>query len=828
MARVYNEGAIDSAYDFVLKIKSIFGKANIHSTDELKRLVVLMLFVDYVRREDLAHIDWIDWHKQSLYEDLDPLTAADLLTKQNLLSAIEQIEEQIPSLKGVFSDLRNLNADFIDEAVVKKIIKAFRGYPLESDNLGLCFTEVVYELYSDNTIKKTDPHHAQGHEISELMTRFIPYRESMRIYNPFSGLGEFLFGYKEDVSCVGDEHSQTIYSLSKLLLYINNANNSTAYHSDVFANDKDITNKFDAVICHPPFDLSSPKIIALCINALKDHGKAIILLPRDFLNSTNKEELAFRKHLVSNNLIEWVITLPSYRLKYTNLRTTIVVLRKAPQESKKISMIDLSVGNRLSDVFDYGSEIVMESLKTEIPWFNRADIDDIKTNQYNLVPNLYLLASKREKALEETGNKLVKLKDVLKPIKEDKSPKYKGKVAGRDSLSKDYAYAMKDQDTLTARNEWDLKPRHKLLTTNSLLIAKDGPNPKATYYIGDEKDIFYNSSEIYAFVIDTETIEVDFLLAELHKEDVKQQWDSFLTGTGLRRITENDLLQIEIIMPESRYQQKRAAEEYRRKLIEKRFGERDSVIEELKNKQHEDLSIKKHRIAPYLRNARSLVKNIITIMSKHDGVLKNTDIIDAEQNSTVESSLKRLQGNLKDIAEYIHEFTNEIMYYPSESLSINTLLSELADKANMSKPFAVYYKNRPIEADDIFIKFSRKNFEDVFNNIIENAERHGFVEDDKGKYRVNIVLNYDESAEKVRIVFENNGKAMPKGAKEGFRRRYDKAGLTGNTGIGGWEITETTEHFGGQVKVNEPEPKAGSEYPVRIELILDVINKDDE
>ncbi len=838
MARVYDEDAIDSAYEFILEIRSIFGKTNVHSAEELKGLVVLMLFIDYVLKEGLAHIDWINWSEEAPYGELTSESSMSLLSKETLMGVIDQIEKQIPVLKGVFGELINFKSEALDEAVLKKVLLGFTNLKANWSNFpeSTVFTEVVYELYANDTVKNTSRLHVQGHEISELMTRFVPYREGVRIYNPFSGLGEFLLNDKEDINYVGVEINQTAYNLSRLLLFVNKANNSTAYLGDVFAKDNHITGKFDEVICHPPLQLKPIEIITHCLDALNDQGKAVILLPRDFLNSTDEQGLALRKHLTDNNLIEWVITLPSNRLPYTGISTAILVLTKTRRESQGFGMIDLSVDSRLSDVFYHGIAKVSDSAKTETPWIVAPNIEEIAARHYNLIPALYLLERKREKALK-TGYKLVKLKDIIKPTKIDDKYKYRsGNPIIR--LAKEYDNSVVENDYTHEDYDYDWdddKPRYYRLASKSLLMANNGTIPNATYYNSgyDEDDeelinalskylAYYDSHETYAFTFKTDKIKVDYLLAELRKDYVKQQWDCYLTGAG---ITVDGLLQIEIEVVESPEQQEKDVKAFGESLMEKRLEEHESIVKELKKRQQQDLFIKKHRIAPHLLNATSFVKILTKQMKKNSGLLKEQDVIDAEDDVTVGSCLQGLKDSLQEIADYIENLANEIKYYPAENLSIDTLLSELTTKTRKNKPFKIIYRNESHSVKKLQISFARKNFEELFNNILGNAERHGFTEKDK-KYKVKVSLYYDESEKKVRVTFENNGNHFPEGAIERYHVRYESVGKTGNTGIGGWEITQIAENFGGQVTVSNLNPNSDSDYKVRIELALNTINKD--
>lgn len=827
--RVYNEETIDPAYEFALEIKSLFRKTSVHSSEELMGLTVLMVFIDYIHKTGLASVDWINWNDELPLGKLASETSTDLLNKDTLIGVIGQIEEQIPVLKEVFGELVNIKDDIIDERDIKKILLGIDTTKANWTNFTepAVFTELIYELYADKTATGKIQVNAQQHDISQLMAMLLSGQETKQLYNPFSGLGEFLLNYKSDVHCTGVENDKTSYCLSKLLLFVNGTTNSKVVYGDVFseANQEEVKGKFDAVICHPPFDLSAQKVIEHCLHALSDQGEAVILLPHDFLNSPKKEDRDFRKHLVEHNLIEWVFSLPTNRLPYTNIATTVLVLSKSERSHSPV-MIDLSVDSRLSDVFwDGDLKKVTASADTDSPWLFEADMETLAKHHYNLVPNLYLLEQKRHHSLK-VGYEFVKLGKLLKPIAVDKSYKHGGQIVGSNSLSKDYLYAIKDENTLITKHEWNAdKPHYHHLATASLLLAKVGGQPKAAFYTGSAENIYYNSREVYAFRIDTDKVEAEYLLSELHKEDVKQQWACHLTGTGQRKIAKGDLLQIEIDVPKSRQQQKNDVQAHRDSLIKKTLEEKDSIVEILKERQRKNLAIKKHRISPHLLNATSFVKILSKQMKKSDGLLKEHDIIDTDKNVTIGSCLQRLNDSLQEIAFYIEHLTDETKYFPAEKLSIDTLLYKLTIEEGEKKPFQIIYKNKPWNATKLWVSFAEKNFEELFKNIIGNAERHGFTEKGK-KYKIEVSLYYDESTEKVRVTFDNNGNPFSEGAIERYHIEGESVGITGNTGIGGSEVTQIAENFGGHINVSNLNPKSDSHYKVRVELILDTINND--
>ena len=120
------------------------------------------------------------------------------------------------------------------------------------------------------------------------------------------------------------------------------------------------------------------------------------------------------------------------------------------------------------------------------------------------------------------------------------------------------------------------------------------------------------------------------------------------------------------------------------------------------------------------------------------------------------------------------------------------------------------------EGREPLISISKNDFEELYNNILENAINHGFVDDTK-MYIFRISIAYID--DKVEIYFQNNGKPFPKGISGKIEVKGEKAGATAGTGIGLWKVAEIAKHFDCKLEVID-EPK--SDFPVGFKLKFDL------
>ena len=836
MARVYNEEAIDTAYEFIQDNAAWF-KKNPHSDEDIRGIITLIAFLRYTAGQNIANLA-----QEHTSNSSDNDSLAEFLLTEKLDVVIDKIESKLPELAGVFGKLIPTSKKHIDKSVLKLMDKYGEGWASEIANFRVddaneYFTELVYELYTSKIGKGNNPPVVQvDHHLEEFMTSplFMPYRENTRVYNPFSGLGEFLINMNEYEQCVGVESNSTAFALSKLLLFVNKAKNSVVQQRDVLQHmaDENLKGKFDYVVCRPPFNLKLDKsnypnvrlgdfhdlriphslIIEHCLNAINEQGRAILLLPHDFLNSTAKKARLFRKYLVENRLIEWVVSLSPNYLLDTNIATTVLVLSKANKDDK-VNMIDLSVkGRYVGD--DFWAKL-KESLQTDEPWVCSIPRDNIDINDYNLVPSLYTVQGDINRDLAD-DYELVSLKELINLNKGSKRFDEWGSdgiLVNTSALSRDFLTAITNFSALEG-NHWEAldKAHIRRLEPNSLLIAQSGVNSYATLYNEKGSTVYYDSRNIFSFSINTDRIEEDYLIAELHKDYVKLQRQCFLTGVGIQKISKEDLLKIRVKVPTVE-KQKRDVKSYIKHELNKQTG----GVAKLRKLHKEDLNNKQHKFAAPLRQAKSIVKHLIAAVSQQDRALRENDYVVEGHPATVGASLQSLKHALEDIGLFVENIAADVEFNKSETISINPLLEQLVDEVAIGKSFKITYDDRDIKGVDVKIDFSREDFKNnVFLNIIENAEKHGFTQNNK-EYEVLIRASYDNDSKKLHLWFENNGMPLLDGVKEKFRLRGYHAGKTGNMGIGGNEITETVEHFGGKVEIHDV-PSA--KYPVKIELIL--------
>jgi sensor histidine kinase regulating citrate/malate metabolism len=88
----------------------------------------------------------------------------------------------------------------------------------------------------------------------------------------------------------------------------------------------------------------------------------------------------------------------------------------------------------------------------------------------------------------------------------------------------------------------------------------------------------------------------------------------------------------------------------------------------------------------------------------------------------------------------------------------------------------------------------------ILNSIIENAYRHGFVGYECASPTIH--FNVIEETEQIVMKICNNGKPINT-TTEDYRTNGVFNGATGNTGIGGFQISRWANQYGGDVMVGK-------------------------
>ncbi|MBF4473300.1 N-6 DNA methylase [Flavobacterium sp. HJJ] len=859
-----NSSSIEIAIDLWTNLNKVRGP---YSINEFEEVIISLVFLRFIKEESL---------KGDLYKFDDSITIFDkndFSLKQNIITAnkrfdqieldhlypasfngdyltkiFNKIELDNPALEGVFSsfDFSSFLGKKEEGIVLNSIITIINTINVQEINFGVFFDELLERIINSND-KASES--LQPKELVELMLSFLPKKDCLSIYNPFSGFGSFALNLPKNTIYLGEEIDKKKWSISKLRLLANkvkNRNNIENTHSFLsLANDN---GKFDFIIANPRLRFtavlkadednnnnqiitSTDETLFVISESLKKvkskKGKIVITTFNSFLTSDDEYIVDFRKFLVENNFLEMVISLPSGILGHSSIPFSLLVLN-SKNENLPI-FVDASQclikGYNSSRKLDLDK--IFTAINSDSVIKKDIEVNKIINNHYNLFPARYFLEDLNLNL--QSGYKLMKLSDLIKPIEIKYKYAYrKGKfVKIKDLLNENpvyYASSFKEVE------EIEIPKKSNILEKKAILLALRGFSLKSTVFLySDRTPIYYSSNDILACKVIDKIVNYQYLMLELEKDYILQQIEVERSGTVMPFISKERLLSILIKIPDSYEQQLSDVKLVNdvSKKFKKKEVELQSKMDQFKKEHLEELGLKKHNIMQHLNNVKSSLDVLTFIMKQNNGILDAKSIINPVKGTTVAQRFHLLSESLKEVVYFVDNINDDFNFKKSEFLDAAELIKYCIEKGVNNELFDITFIddiNAFANDEDLIkpmIKFSRLDFEELYNNILQNAIRHGFTDPLK-KYKFVIELRFDEELKKIVISFLNNGKPFPKGMAERYYLKGEKAGETSNKGFGSWKVTEIAKHFDAEVVVNDfPEEY----YPVRIDLILNIENE---
>lgn len=711
------------------------------------------------------------------------------------------------------------------------------------------FDSILYR-YSSSYVKSYSLSQPPD-EIIRLLVSFVPEKENVKVYNPFAGLATLSARLPEGISFFGQESLIDIWQLGNLRLLADESGNNIEYICENsiinwLPSKKNI--KFDFIVGIPGFRIRLNKnetdayggdqlfyesyLIDQTIDSLQKKGKAAICTSRSILFASGREK-SLRMKLIERDVLESIIILPENLLANTSISLAVFVLNTNKKLKGKIRFIDGS-----NNVVIKGQESKID-IDTLIRIINTNESnknvqcishEEIIENDYHLdmhryrIPEIHL----EEDAEFRTLNQLL---NVNKRVRITKNTS--GKFIRVRDLSDDPIKYEKTFDNV----EYGEIPIHGAkLFKDSMLFSLRWKTLKPTYFNGDDKDVYYSYSDIFACKVKNDIIDNEYLVNELYEQYVLDQIEAYRMGSTVPYISAKNLLKIKIKLPalknrshyyDSLKEQKSKVKGIKQVALKSRLKELklESYINDIKKRQLEDLRIKKHRISQDLNNVKSSLDSLITFMKLQNGTLHASEIINPNQGITVEKRFERMKESLKTAINFVENITNDLDFGKSVKIDLNEIIKECVErgiqKDNVKINVLVDEESFKFFEDDEFyvaadVKFSKEGFSEIYNNILENAISHGFIDNNKN-YEFNIHLRLDQNKRNVIISFQNNGLPFPKDMAERYKIKGEKAGHYANNGIGSWKINAIVEHFKGKVEVFDHRDE---EFPVKIDIIL--------
>lgn len=475
---------------------------------EYKHVVLSLIFLKYAsdrfeeqRKKIIAEgrekfVDMKAFYTQDNVFFLTPETRWSYImehAKQNDIAllidtALHTIEKNNEQLKGALPDnyYSRLN---LDPSKLASLLDVIDGIEMTSDKEQDIIGR-VYEYFLSKFALKEGKGKGEFYTpkcIVNLIAELLePY--SGILYDPCCGSGgmfvqsikfvEAHSGNKKNVSVYGQENINTTYKLAKMNLAIRGISaNLGEKAADTFANDQHKDLKADYIMANPPFNqkdwraendlLKDPRWdgydvpptsnanygwILNIVSKLSQNGMAGFLLANGALSDSGTE-LAIRRRLIENNLVEAIIILPRNLFYTTDISVTLWVLNKNKKartveqngvvkkyrnREREILFMDLrQMGSpfekkyvelteddraKVAEVFHAWQQEGYETTYENIPEFcYSASYDEVKEKDFTLVPSRYIEFVNRDENVDYESKMATlqsELTDLLKQEEE--------------------------------------------------------------------------------------------------------------------------------------------------------------------------------------------------------------------------------------------------------------------------------------------------------------------------------------------------------------------------------------------------------------------------
>lgn len=641
--------------------------------------------------------------------------------------------------------------------------------------------------------------YTQPKELTKLVGHLLD-ADYGSLYNPYAGICSYSQIVGPNVKYHGQEVSGA-YFIGKLRCLISGKENFEIEYGDeswdTWLGD---STQFDYIVSTPPFSLELDETVSKWRDASIDflerssrdaRKKSVGVYPASICYHAFPKSLI--KDLIALDILDTVVLLPKNIFPQTAIQTAIIVVNKEKTHRGFVRLIDASecyFQKGRKNVLDF--ETVSTLLDSDSD--NRVKVisnNEISNNEYDITPKVY--AQSQEVAFPE-GYEIVDFRDILEQCPTQKQYYAEdGYIAKIPQLSTDSF----DCERKVEDFEYSIDLHNVVKIEEPVMLISRIREARPTYCIASpEKPLFVHSNVIpFRIKKDCEWVEPHYLCFEL-----SNRIGNIFFGVNIPTISVNLLAKVKLGFPSRSFdEQNRLFKEasYQRKLAQAKEMGLQEVIEKLKAEYIDVVRSRAHDMRKYLRELSSfadVMKNYIKPQS---------DMRPFSQDAMMEM-MCYYEDNLNELSRLVDAFSREERFGEAEIFDVDEYFQQKVENHNNSLHNYVlnYYpdvNNFDIgEQDSYLVKISRDDFDRVVGNIIQNTEKHGFVESDRKDYKIDVFLSIDEQKDMYQIDFVNNGSPLPIGlTKEMYGINGKKAGRTGGTGVGGHIVKSFVEHFGG-------------------------------
>jgi type I restriction enzyme M protein len=757
----------------------------------------------------------------------------------------ESLQESKTEKAKIYLEFLPKNETFIYAIVKNSLIKEYfyfseKVFSIFPEDFPEVFEHLLFEFLQSKS--KSGGESIQPIELTRFINNLIEIPEYAKIFNPFAGLASFGISLELQQEYHGQEINSEIWMLGILRLIAHDKSNITNFScEDSIKNWPPKEKKFDLIISHPPlgmkvYDDSKSKtetvgcfFINNGIRSLKSDGKLVALLANGILYDNNSGERSLRENLIDNDLLEMIISLPVGILSNTGIPIVILVIDLKKENRGVIKFVNgenfIDRNSSTGKVFDDFN--LLKEIKSNSQFSNyiiNVSIDQIKKNDYDLNVSRYFIK-------KVDG---ISLREILEPIK-------KNFHKHNDLVKLIRVRDLKDDNTNAYLNVELIEkssvkgPGIIKIEESCILLATKWNTLRPTWFEYNGIPIFIRTSDILAFKVKRDIIDVEYLINELYADYVIEQVSSFRRGVVIPFIRKEDLLEIVIKIPSSNLKSSLELQRAKIQGIKEEASKAKQTQQDLNSKlnkiiedQTRDFQSLKHTIRQYLSPLKSNLSGTRKFLKNHEGKPIFLDMIYSKNlNQTLDQHLSGIEKIIDSINLLISG--NEKRFFKTGSINLFDLI---VDCQNKFKEEEIFSFTEPeideesfLDSDGNFVNpiigLSEDQFETLFSNVVDNAKKFGFKGRKIGN-SIKIWVSHENGF--VHLSISNNGHPFA----EGFTIKHlttlgEKTTDSLGSGIGGADIKKIVESANGTFDISsDPEaPIYKVSYNFKFPLIIE-------
>jgi hypothetical protein len=277
-----------------------------------------------------------------------------------------------------------------------------------------------------------------------------------------------------------------------------------------------------------------------------------------------------------------------------------------------------------------------------------------------------------------------------------------------------------------------------------------------------------------------------------------------------------DFLSIKIALPSLEEQQRIVSLDLQKALADTR-----EEIQKNFESYRQDIRMKKHALTQRLATMGNWWKILLKAREDGNGIVDDEATVGSKHPVSVRNIYTQIDQEMKMLFEQLKTFTlGDTM--DREEIFDATAFVRGYIKKHYDPMFE--YQSQPEELLDgpAYIRFPKKAFQIILDNIRSNACSHGFKGKETGENIIRVMMEI--KGNDLIVYVSNNGKpmAVKMTAEKVFTYGYTtEEGIGEHSGLGGYQIKDLMTKFGGEVEL---QLDVEAEFPVTYKLIFRDVN----